>query len=84
MTTEITISEGLLGVVTVATGAMVGWVWALWKDHHALERQVAKLEQKAERWDDDRDEIKDDVRRIRRLVEKLCLKLHVPAVDEDD
>lgn len=84
MATEITLSDGVLSIVTAATGALIGWVWALWKEHHALERQVTKLEEKADRWDDDRDEIKDDVRRIRRLVEKLCLKLHVPAVDEDE
>lgn len=71
--------QQVFGSLLVA--AVVGLVTAvikLWQKHSTLELKVAENYLKK----DALDEVKDDVREIRELVHRLCMKLEVPVFTE--
>lgn len=72
-----------VAVLVPATGGLLVWVWSLWQAHHRLALDVATVKGDSGHVARDVADIKRDVREIRALVDRLCLKLHVPAVTDD-
>lgn len=64
--------------VAFTTGGVTGlivWVWALWRDHVALDKRVAEFYAKRT----ELEKIERDIDNILTLVHRLCLKLEVPV-----
>lgn len=78
-----TLVELGVAVLVPATCGLLAWVWSLWQAHHRLALDVAKVSGDSVHIAKDLGDIKRDVREIRQLVDKLCLKLHVPAAMDD-
>lgn len=67
----------LIGSVALALASgLVGWIWALWRDHHALRVKVAEeyLKHTALK------EVKDEIRDLRDVVYRIANRLEVPVL----
>lgn len=64
--------------LAMATGLVV-WVWALWRDHHALRVKVAEDYPKNTALT----ELKDEIRDLRDVVYRIAMRLEVPVLRRD-
>jgi hypothetical protein len=71
------IQIALYAIVPAVLG-LVGWVWALWRDHGQLKVKVAEEYVRHHNLD----EIKSDLRSLRDLVYRIATKLEVPVTTE--
>lgn len=70
----------LIGSVALALGSgLVVWVWALWRDHHALKVKVAEEYPKHNALT----ELKDEIRDLRDVVYRIAMRLEVPVLRRD-
>jgi hypothetical protein len=69
----------------MATAAMmlasglVGWVWALWREHHALRLKLAEEYPSHTTFR----ELKDEVGKLRDVVYRIADRLEVPVIRRD-
>lgn len=69
----------------MATAAMmmasglVGWVWALWREHHALRIKLAEEYPNHTTFR----ELKDEVSKLRDVLFRVADKLEVPVIRRD-
>lgn len=67
----------LIGSAALAMASgLVVWVWALWRDHHALRVKVAEDYPKNTALT----EIKDEIRELRDVVYRIAMRLEVPVL----
>lgn len=69
----------------MATAAMmlasglVGWVWALWREHHALRVKLAEEYPSQTTFK----ELKEEVGKLRDVVYRIADRLEVPVIRRD-
>lgn len=69
----------------MATAAMmlasglVGWVWALWREHHALRLKLAEEYPNHTTFK----ELREEVRSLRDVVYQIANRLEVPVIRRD-
>ena len=68
----------VLAILTIAVPALVGWVWALWRDHTALKLKVAEEYMHHSSLS----EVKEEIKALRDVVYRIALKMDVPVFTE--
>ena len=58
---------------------LVGWVWALWREHHALRVKLAEEYPNHTTFR----ELKDEVGKLRDVVYRIADRLEVPVIRRD-
>lgn len=67
----------LIGSVALALASgLVGWIWALWRDHHALRVKIAEEYPKVTALT----ELKEEIRDLRDVVYRIAMRLEVPVL----
>lgn len=67
----------LIGSVALALASgLVGWIWALWRDHHALKLKLAENYPNNTVFKEFREEVKE----LRYIVWEIAKKLEVPVL----
>lgn len=70
----------ILGAIALALASgLVGWVWALWRDHHALRVKIAEEYPRNHTIDN----LKEEIKELRYIVWKIAEKLDVPVLRRD-
>ena len=70
----------LIGSAAFALASgLVGWIWALWRDHHSLKLKVAEEYPKHTALT----ELKDEIRDLRDVVYRIAMRLEVPVLRRD-
>jgi hypothetical protein len=70
----------LIGSVALALASgLVGWIWALWRDHHALRVKIAEEYPKNTALN----EFKEEIRQLRDVVYRIAMRLEVPVIRRD-
>ena len=70
----------LIGTAAFALASgLVGWVWALWRDHNSLKVKVAEEYPKHNALS----ELKAEIRDLRDVVSRIANRLEVPVIRRD-
>jgi len=74
------LDDVISSLTAAAVVGLIAWVWALWRDHTALDKRVAEFYPKRTELVEAQIQTNLRLARIEELVARLCLKLEVPAV----
>jgi hypothetical protein len=66
-------------VLTVATCAIVGWVWSLWQSHNDFRLKVTEEYIRREALK----EFKEDLHQVRTLVFAIARRLEIPTAHDE-
>jgi hypothetical protein len=67
------------GAALALSSGLVGWIWALWRDHNALKVKMAEEYPKHTALT----ELKDEIRDLRDVVYRIAMRLEVPVLRKD-
>jgi hypothetical protein len=72
------IQQLIVALLAAAIVGLVGWVWMLWRDHHALKVKVAEDYVR----NGHLDEFRREIHALRDVVYRIALKMEVPVFTE--
>lgn len=73
------IASLMSGAALMLASGLVGWVWALWREHHALRVKLAEEYPNHTTFR----ELKEEVGKLRDVVYRIADRLEVPVIRRD-
>jgi hypothetical protein len=69
------IASLMSGAALMLASGLVGWVWALWREHHALRLKLAEEYPNHTTFK----ELREEVRSLRDVVYQIARRLEIPV-----